>query len=114
MCRPSRIWTSLISQSQPSTCSSISSKESSSGRSARPRSWSILAARISVQICWRIAGSLDGSSAEMLECSSSSCSRREVSPELLGRGLGGGEGGGGGGGGDRLGPVVPPPRVCRD
>jgi hypothetical protein len=32
----------LISQSQPSTCRIISSKWSSSGRSARPRSWSDL------------------------------------------------------------------------
>ncbi len=36
MCSPSRIWTSLISHSQPSTCSSMSSNESSSGRSSRP------------------------------------------------------------------------------
>ena len=50
------------------------------GRSARPRSWSIFAARISVQICWRIAGSLPGSSAAMLACSSSNCSNRAMSP----------------------------------
>ena len=79
-CSPSRIWTSLISHSQPSTCSSMSSNESSSGRSSRPRSWSISAARISVQICWRIAGSLPGSSAAMLACSSSNCSNRAMSP----------------------------------
>ena len=35
-CSPSRIWASLISHSQPSTCSSMSSNASSSGRSARP------------------------------------------------------------------------------
>ena len=35
-----------------------SSNASSSGRSSRPRSWSIFAARISVQICCRMAGSL--------------------------------------------------------
>ena len=57
-CRPSRICTSLISQSQPSTCSRKSSKPSSCGRSFRPRSWSSFAACISVQICWRIAGQL--------------------------------------------------------
>ncbi|SGZ64868.1 Uncharacterised protein [Mycobacterium tuberculosis] len=80
MCSPSRIWTSLISHSQPSTCSSMSSNESSSGRSVSPRSWSILAARISVQICWRMAGSLPGSSAATLACSSSNCSKRAMSP----------------------------------
>ncbi|SKU33685.1 Uncharacterised protein [Mycobacteroides abscessus subsp. abscessus] len=80
MCKPSRICTSLISQSHPSTCSSMSSKTSSSGRSSRPRSWSIFAARISVQICWRMAGSLAGSSAEIFACSSSSCSKRAMSP----------------------------------
>ena len=35
-CRPSRIWASLISHSQPSTCSRKSSNASSSGRSSRP------------------------------------------------------------------------------
>ena len=50
------------------------------GRSASPRSWSILAERISVQICWRMAGSLAGSSAAMVACSSSSCSSRAMSP----------------------------------
>ena len=59
-CRPSRIWTSLISHSQPSTCSSMSSNASSSGRSVSPRSWSIFAARISVQICCADGGQLAG------------------------------------------------------
>ena len=47
---------------------------------SRPRSWSSFAACISVQICSRIAGSLAGSSAAMLACSSSSCSSRAMSP----------------------------------
>ena len=80
MCRPSRIWTSLISQSQPSTCRMKSSNSASCGRSSRPRSWSSFAACISVQICWRIAGSLAGSSAATFACSSSSCSSRAMSP----------------------------------
>ena len=57
-CRPSRIWASLTSHSQPSTCSRKSSNSVSWGRDSRPRSWSSLAAWISVQIWARMAGQL--------------------------------------------------------
>ena len=79
-CRPSRIWASLISHSQPSTWRMKSSNSSSSGRSSRPRSRCISAACISCQISPRTAGSLAGSIAAMLACSSRSCSSRAMSP----------------------------------
>ncbi len=79
-CRPSRICASFTSHSQPSTCRRKSSNSASCGRSSRPRSWSSFAAWISVQICARIAGSFAGSIAAMLEYSSSSCSKRAMSP----------------------------------
>ncbi|CAM5593258.1 hypothetical protein STANM309S_00551 [Streptomyces tanashiensis] len=88
-CRPSRIWASLTSHSQPSTCSRKSSKPSSSGRSSRPRSWSSLAAWIRVQIWARIAGSFAGSMEEICAYSSSSCSRRAMSPYESARAIGG-------------------------
>lgn len=61
-CRPSRIWASLTSHSQPSTCSRKSSKPSSSGRSSRPRSWSSFAAWIRVQIWARMVAASPGPS----------------------------------------------------
>ena len=79
-CRPSRIWASLISQSQPSRCMTKSSKRSSSGWSETPRSLSSFAAWISCQIWPRIAVILPGSIAWIEAYSSSSCSRRARSP----------------------------------
>ena len=69
-CRPSRICASLTSQSQPSTCSRKSSNSASCGRRVEAEVVVELGGLDQRPDLGRTAGSLAGSSAAMLACSS--------------------------------------------